>query len=148
MEPASPSQTVLVVAICIAFPIVFGAFWSLICGLLAVVSGYRPLLDFRIERSELDRDVLLPTPWFAMIGGASYRGGVLSLGASEAGLTLRVMRLFPFHPPIRVPWSKVQPTTAGAILGRFGAEAFLLDGRVKLRVPKNVADAIKERASA
>src|SRR6187549_27662 len=110
MEPTSAAPGWLVPAILLGFPIVFLGIWSFVCAILATVSGYRSLADFRIERAAADEGEELPTPWYAMIGLASYRGRILTLRSSRAGLTLLVLRIFPFHPPIRVPWDRIQET--------------------------------------
>lgn len=144
MAPASDAPVWLVPAILIGFPVVFVGFWSLISALLAVVSGYRSLLGFRLDGTELEAATPLPTPLYAMIGIVSYRGGILSLAASSLGLTLRVSRLFPFHPPIRVPWARIQEAESGGFLGRLAGVALLLDGRVRLRLPETTLTAIRD----
>lgn len=131
---ASTSDPVwLVPLILLGFPFAFLGMWSFVCALLAVVSGYRALREHRIDRAAADEGEKLPTPWFSMIGWVSYRG-ILSFRASPAGLTLRVLRIFPFHPPIRVPWERIQE--AGS--------SMLLDDRVRLRVPPAVFAAIRD----
>lgn len=130
----STSDGWLVASILVGFPIAFLAIWSFVCAIIATASGYRSLADFRIERAAADEGEMLPTPWYAMIGWASYRGGVLTLRSSHSGLTLRVLRIFPFHPPIRVPWDRV----------REDGGSILLDGRVRLRAPEETLTAIRE----
>lgn len=130
----STSDGWLVAAILLGFPVAFLAIWSFVCAIIATVSGYRSLADFRIERAAADEGEMLPTPWYAMIGWASYRGGVLTLRSSHGGLTLRVLRIFPFHPPIRVPWDRI----------REDGRSMLLDGRVRLRAPEETFAAIRE----
>lgn len=91
----------------------------------------------------------LPMPSYAMLGWVSYRGGMLSLAASPAGLSITVAPIFPFHPPILVPWSRISPSdTIGGGWGRrvFGG-SIMLDGRVRLRTTLESTAAI-ERASA
>ena len=140
----STSDGWLMAAILLGFPIVFLGIWSFVCALLAAGSGYRSLADFRIERAAADEGEALPTPWYAMIGGVSYRGGILTLRSSRGGLTLHVLRIFPFHQPIRVPWDRIQQADGGGLLGRFGSGSLLLDGRVRRLVPEKTLTAIRE----
>ena len=131
----STSDGWLVASLLLGFPIAFLGIWSFVCAILAAGSGYRSLAEFRIERAAADEGEELPTPWYAMIGWVSYRGGILTLRSSRGGLTLRVPRIFPFHPPIRVPWDRIQED---------GGRSMLLDGRVRLRVPEETLAAIRE----
>lgn len=144
MEPASAGTGWLVASILLGFPIVFLGIWSFVCAILATASGYRSLAAFRIDRATADEGEELPTPWYAMIGWASYRGRILTLRSSRAGLTLLVLRIFPFHPPIRVPWDRIQEADGDGLLGRLGSGSMLLDGRVRLRVPAETLAAIRE----
>jgi len=135
MAPTSEGSGWLIVWIVLGFPVVFVGIWSFVCAIIAVGSGYRSLVKFRVESATADQGEALPTPWYAMIGWASYRGGVLTLRSSHDGLTLRVLRIFPFHPPIRVPWERIREVASGSML---------LDDRVRLRVPEKTFDAIRE----
>jgi hypothetical protein len=144
MEPTSAEPGWLLASILLGFPIMFLGIWSFVCAILAVGSGYRSLADFRIEHAAADEGEKLPTPWYAMIGWVSYRGGLLTLRSSRGGLTLRVPRIFPFHQPIRVPWDRIQEADGGGLLGRLGSGSMLLDGRVRLRVPAETLAAIRE----
>ena len=135
MEPTSEGSGWLIAAIVLEFPVVFVGTWSFVCAIIAVGSGYRSLGKFRVERAAADQGEALPTPLYARIGLARYRGGVLTLRSSRDGLTLHVLRIFPFHPPIRVPWERIQEVASGSML---------LDDRVRLRVPEETFDAIRE----
>jgi hypothetical protein len=128
----------------LGFPLAFLGIWSFVCAILAAASGYRSLAEHRIDRAAADEGEKLPTPSFAMIGWSSYRGGVLSFRANRGGLTLRVLRIFLFHPPIRVPWERIQEAEGGELLGRRFSGSFLLDGRVRLRVPPETFAAIRD----
>ena len=143
MAPTSEEPGLLIASILLGFPIAFVAIWSFVCAIIAVGSGYRSLGKFRVGRAAADEGETLPTPWYAMIGWASYRGGVLTLRSSYDGLTLRVLRIFPFHPPIRVPWERIREDTGG-LSGRLGSGSLLLDDRVRLRVPGETFAAIRE----
>lgn len=144
MESTSDLPGWLVPVLVLAFPIAFIAIWSFVCALLALVSGYRSLAAHRIDSAEANEGEKLPTPWFAMIGWVSYRGGILSLRSGSKGLTLRIPRIFPFHPPIRVPWERIQEADGGGLLGHRAAGSILLDGRVRLRAPEATLAAIRE----
>jgi hypothetical protein len=128
----------------LGFPIAFLGIWSFVCAILAAVSGYRSLAPFRIDRAEADEGEKLPTPWFATIGVSSYRGSILSLRASRGGLTLRIPRIFLFHPPIRVPWERIHEDGGDGLPGRLASGSFLLDGRVRLRLPAEAFAAIRD----
>jgi hypothetical protein len=128
----------------LGFPLAFLGIWSFVCAILAAVSGYRSLAPFRIDRAEADEGERLPTPQLASIGVSSYRGGILSFRANRGGLTLRIPRIFLFHPPIRVPWERIGDAEGGGLLGRRLSGSFLLDGRVRLRVPPETFAAIRD----
>ncbi len=124
----------LIPFIVVAFAVSFSAIWCFVCILLATVSGYRSLAaQFLIDDQAFGAMEPLPTPLYAMIGMSSYRGGLLALRADRTGLALRVSKLFPFHPPIRIPWARV---------GR-AEGSVLLDGRVTLRAPGDAMAAIE-----
>jgi hypothetical protein len=128
----------------LGFPLAFLGIWSFVCAILAAVSGYRSLAPFRIDRAKADEGERLRAPRLAMIGWVSYRGGILSFRANRGGLTLRVPRIFLFHPPIRVPWERIQEAEGDGLLGRRLSGSFLLDGRVRLRVPPETFAAIRD----
>jgi hypothetical protein len=128
----------------LGFPLAFLGIWSFVCAIVAAVSGYRSLAQFRIDRAEADEGERLPAPRYAMIGVSSYRGGALSFRASRGGLTLRILRIFLFHPPIRVPWERISEADGGALLGKRFSGSFLLDGRVPLRLPAEAFAAIRD----
>lgn len=132
----------LIPVIVVAFPVVFVGFWSFVCWLLATVSGYRSLGRFEIDRNLARQGETLPIAYYAMIGVSSYRGGILTLRATPAGLTVHVARIFPFHPPVRLPWDRVHDDPSGGLLNRLTGGAFLLDGRVRLRLPGAVHAAV------
>ncbi len=140
---STSDQLWLTAAILAGFPFVFAAVWSFVCAILATASGYRSLAAFRIDRAAADEGEMLPAPWYAMIGWVSYRGRILNLRATPGGLTVRILRVFLFHPPIRVPWARIQETDGRGILGRLGAGSILLDDRVRLVVPEGTFAAIR-----
>ncbi len=139
---SSPAEltTALALALGIGIPVGFVAIWSLVCALNARVSGVRSLAEFRIDPAAAAEGEALPSPDQAMIGPSRYRGRILKLRAGPGGLTLRIPRIFVFHPPIRVPWERIREDPVGhRILGH----AMLLDGRVRLGLPKETFDAIR-----
>lgn len=113
----------LLIGILVGFPVVFVAFWSLVCLLLGLVSGWQGLGGrFSTQAPEPGFTV---TARHAGLGLVGY-GFTLQLGAAADGLDLRLVPLFrPGHPPLRVPWDQVREEGA----------AFSLVGRaVKLRL--------------
>ncbi len=140
MASSTELTTVLVVALGIGVPVGFVAVWSFVCAIIARVSGYRSLAAFRIDPAAAAEGEALPSPYFATIGSARYRGRILKLCAGPGGLSLRVPRIFVFHPPVRVPWERIREDPAGhRIFGR----AMLLDERVRLGLPEETFDAIQ-----
>jgi len=131
---STPAPGWLIPLILLGFPVAFLAVWSCVCALIAATSGYLSLREHRLDGATVDEGEKLPSPWLARIGWASYRGGILSLQAGPAGLTLRIPRIFPFHPPVRIPWERIQETGG----------ALLLDGCVRLRVPPATLEAIRD----
>lgn len=92
----------LIALIVLGFPVASVGIWSFVCAIPAVGSGYRCLGKFRVERAAADQGEALPTPWYAMIGLARYRGEVLTLRSSRDGLTFASfgssrIRRFAFH---------------------------------------------------
>ena len=142
MENTADFPIWLVPVIVLGFPLVFAGFWSAICALLARVSGYRSLNRFAIDAAEAKQGELIAKPVFARIGFVSYRGGILSLRSSRNGLILHVMPLFPFHQPVLVPWQLVHEGESGGT-GRFALGTFMLDNRVRLRVPSGAFTALQ-----
>ncbi len=118
----------------------FVTIWSLVCALIAGVSGYRTLAAFRIDSTSASEGDELPAPPIAWIGPSRYRGGILKLSASPGGLAVRIPRIFLFHPPVRVPWERIrveaEPLRSGP--------ALLLDDRVRLRVPPDTLAAVRD----
>lgn len=146
MEPTAPTPAPpwLIPLVILGFPVVFAGIWSLVCFIMAVVSGYRSLARFRVDLREAEVGEALPTPLWAMLGLASYRGGILRLRASRAGFTLHVSRLFPFHGTLRVPWEHVEFEPELARMFRGVAGTVVLDGRVRLRLPTETFAAVRD----
>lgn len=97
-----PQTAWIFAAIMVAFPLIFIAIWSGVCGLMTLVSGWRAMAERYpcpegLEGRELDAGHTL------RVGVARYRG-VISLEAAPQGLIVRVMKLFPFHAPLLLPW--------------------------------------------
>jgi hypothetical protein len=124
----------------IGIPVAFVAIWSSVCAIIARVSGYRSLAEFRIDPAAAAEGEALPSPWKATIGPSRYRGGILKLRSGPGGLTLRIPRIFLFHPPVRVPWERIRE---GGDHRMFGA-SLLLDERVRLGVPDETFAAIRD----
>ena len=124
MDASSSEPPVgLLIGILVGFPIVFVTFWSFVCLVLGLVSGWMGLGSrYRTQAPEPGFSV---TAGHAGLGLVGY-GFTLQLGAAADGLDLRLMPLFrPGHPPLRIPWDQVQAEGA----------AFSLIGRaVKLRL--------------
>ncbi|HBL27366.1 MAG TPA: hypothetical protein DD490_11080 [Acidobacteria bacterium] len=132
---SSPADPVwLLPLILLGFPLAFLSLWSFVCGLLSVLGGYRSLREYRIDRALADAGEKLPTPWYVRVGWVSYRGGILTFRASATGLTVRVLPIFLFHPPLHLPWERLQENVG----------ALLLDSRVRLGVPAATLAAIRD----
>jgi hypothetical protein len=131
----SPVQILLYVGLAIAMPLVFVGFWMGVCWLLALVAGWRGLAS----RYRVDTEPKPATQTTSgMVGLVSYNG-VLQVGASNAGLDLRVMVLFRAgHPPLRIPWTDIRVESETA--GLFGSQTKLRLGSngPALRLPSKV----------
>lgn len=151
MSPAPNEPPVwLLPFILLAFPLVFGAIWSFVCFVSATLSGYRALAsEFEIEQQLYDGMEALDTPFYVMLGMSSYRGGTMSLRADRIGLALRVWKLFPFHPPVRIPWERVGRSEVGpgTLMTRFLGGSVVLDGRTTLRASEATIGSIEAARS-
>jgi len=137
MASTSGPATLLVAVLGIGIPVSFVGIWSLVCAIAARASGYRSLAEFRIDPSAAEEGEALPSPDRGMIGPSRYRG-ILELRSSPGGLTLRIPRIFLFHPPVRVPWERIREGGNHRIFGR----SLLFDERVRLGVPEATLAAI------
>ena len=124
--------------------------WSFVCFLLATVSGYRSLAaEFRIEDGAFDGMEPVASPFYAMLGVSSYRGGTMSLRADRIGLGIRVWRLFPFHPAIRIPWDRVGRAEGvqSSWRNRFLGGVMVLNGRSTFRTSEDTMASIEAARS-
>jgi hypothetical protein len=134
----SGGQTWFVVStILLGATIFFFVLWSALCRLLATAGGYRQLLAFR--SAEATNGEPLAAPDVVHFGGVRYRGKAVRLTARPEGLGIHMMRMFVSHPDLCVPWRRVE---VGGV-GPHGV-AVVLDGRVQMHVPREVADAIAQ----
>ena len=117
------SPWILTAGILIAFPVLFVGIWSFVCVLLATMSGWSGLAA-RFKAPPDLRGTPLPSGWASRVGFVSYRG-TLSFEATPEGLIARVMRLFPFHPPLLLPWRALSLTRGG---GFFTAGTLTVEG--------------------
>lgn len=101
----------LVPAIVVGFAVFFTAMWSFVCVLIATLSGWRRMAA-RYPLPDGLQGAALPSGFAVRVGLASYRG-VLHFEAAPQGLVARVMRLFPFHPPLLLPWRAITLTRGG-----------------------------------
>lgn len=124
METSSEPGALVVALIAIGFPILFVGIWSLVCVVLAAASGWRSMLG-AYRAPEGLRGVGLPSGFSCMVGGVSYRG-TMSFEATPQGLLARVMVLFPFHPPLLIPWNALRLSTTGGVF--FSGEMQVANG--------------------
>ena len=129
------SVTVLVALILVGSSLFFVALWAGISVMIAAASGYRSLLQFRSADARTGDP--LPRAHTVHLGNARYRGHMLTLTASRDGLGMHVHRMFVGHPDLRIPWDRVEIAASD----RRGVDV-VLDGRVHMRVPAEIADAI------
>jgi hypothetical protein len=118
----------------------FVGLWIAISHMLAALGGYRSLLPYRTTDARTGEP--LPTPAVLRFGPASYKSGIVTFTASPEGLGIRVHRIFPGHPDLRIPWDRVEPG-APALRG----VAVVLDGRVKLVASRSFSDAVADARS-
>jgi hypothetical protein len=104
----------LVPGIVVAFAVVFTTIWTGVCALLATTSGWRSMAE-RYPCPEGLAGAPLASGYAVRVGLTSYRG-VLSFEATPQGLVARVMRLFPFHRALLVPWGSIAMERGGGFL--------------------------------
>jgi len=130
----------LLPAILVGFPVVFITIWSFVCAIIAATAGWGAMAA-RYPAHPGFRGAELPSGHANRIGIASYRG-VLSFEAAPEGLVVRVMRLFPFHPTLLVPWRALRLTRSP---GLFSAGTMVVDGGSTFTLNSDAFNAI-ERA--
>jgi hypothetical protein len=114
----------LLPAILVGFPMVFVAMWSLVCVIIAGVAGWGAMAT-RYAAPPGFRGTPLPSGHANRVGLASYKS-VLSFEAAPEGLVVRVMRIFPFHPTLLLPWRALTLTRGGS--GFFSAGTMKVEG--------------------
>lgn len=136
------AQAVPLVAALVLGPLFFVGLWCGVSGLLAVVSGYRDLASrFTEPATFAGTGRSLPDSFYARIGLVSYRGYLVHLDVNQAGLGIQVSSLFPFHPPLRVPWNRILVGTPSK-WRLWKTRSFTLDGRVTMHIAEETADAV------
>jgi hypothetical protein len=89
------------------FPILFCAFWVLICFIVGLVSGWTVLSKrFRCPKGAFHGE----TWWFqsARMRFRARYGNCLTIGADESGLYMSVLSIFRSgHAPLLIPWAEI-----------------------------------------
>src|SRR4051812_21977157 len=104
MQDAVP--WLIVGAILVLFPAGLVVMWTLVSVLLATVSGWRGLAA-RYPAAPLRRGTALAGGYANAVGGVAYRR-VLTFEETDDALLVRVLRIFPFHPDLAIPWSALR----------------------------------------
>lgn len=143
MQPDPPAW--LVPVIVVGFFVAFAVIWSGVCALLALTSGWRAMAA-RYPLPEGLRGQGLASGWSIRVGLARYNG-VLHFEATPQGLVARVMRLFPFHAPLLLPWSALELRRGGALFyaGEMrvaGGATFTLNGDAMASIERAHAAAL------
>ncbi len=113
----------MIPAIVVGFTVMFVGIWSLVCAIIAGVAGWGAMAS-RYPAPPGFHGAPLPSGFAVRIGVANYRG-VLHFEAAPEGLVVRVMRLFPFHPPLLLPWRALRLTRSA---GLFSVGTLQVDG--------------------
>ena len=97
------------------FLVGFVVMWSLVSYLLSVIGGWSRLAeDYRSERPIEGRRWRFQS---ASMRFSTAYSNVLTIGASEAGLSLSVLFLFRLgHPPLFIPWSDLRKVGDGGFI--------------------------------
>jgi hypothetical protein len=103
----------LIPLIVTGFFAMFAAIWLLVCFLIALASGWRGMVG-RFSLPDATRGEPLASGRVNRVGMARFRG-VLSFEAHPDGLIARVLWLFPFHPPLLIPWSAIAMRAAPGV---------------------------------
>lgn len=101
------SQTLLIIAIVVAFPIFFIGMWSGVCYLIGAIGGWQSLA----RKYETAKDTPLDQKFTSEYGkfGVSNYKYTLTVGFSKSGLFFANNPLFRIgHPPMLIPWSAVR----------------------------------------
>jgi hypothetical protein len=144
MSVVSDPGPLIALGVLAVFPVVFAVFWSVVCTVLGLASGWQGLAGRFRAPGPAPRPVATAHFIYGMLGLVAYRG-VLNLDGSAAGLGLSVMVLFrPGHPPLRVPWAQVEALPTEKALLRGLLQPLRLGGPrgPVLRVPRGAWDAV------
>lgn len=101
------SQTLLIIAIVVAFPIFFVGMWSGVCYLIGAIGGWQGLA----RKYETTKDTQLDQKFTGEYGkfGISNYKYTLTVGFSNNGLFFATNPLFRIgHPPMLIPWSAIR----------------------------------------
>lgn len=101
------SQTLLIIAIVIVFPVFFIGIWSGVCYLIAAIGGWQGLA----RKYETAKDTPVDQKFTGQYGkfGLSNYKYTLTVGFSSNGLFFANNPLFRIgHPPMLIPWSTVK----------------------------------------
>ena len=150
MSPAYDPGPLIAVCVLAAFPLVFAAFWSCVCTVLGLASGWQRLAGRFRAHGPAPRPLAPARFVLGTLGLVAYRG-VLSLDGSTDGLGVSVMILFrPGHPPLRVPWGQVEalPPEKTRLQGIIQPLRLGGPGGAVLRVPRAAWEAVSRARPA
>lgn len=111
------SSWLLVVAIVVGFPLVFGLFFSGVTFLVSLLGGWGRLAG----RYRAPPGGMASVQTCSGFMGVARYSGVLRVGVAPEGLHLSVMVLFRAgHPPLVIPWQDIHDVEATSFLGMQG----------------------------
>lgn len=102
-------QTLVAILISLGFLVGFPLIWIGVCLLASVLSGWRSLASrYRATMPPAGQRISVR---YALVGFARYRG-IVTAHVSPEGLRLSVLKIFPGHAPLFLPWSDIHDIRA------------------------------------
>ena len=129
MNESTESIWMIPIAI-VGFLVIFPLFWSAISRLLAGMSGWSRLAARYGWQGEMPASCVTTS---ARIGLVNYNG-VLIIGQENSFVYLSVVRLFPFHPTLRIPLGDITVSGPNRLLFLRYMELTVNDGPT-IRLP-------------
>lgn len=142
MEDSGSNETLVLLLILVAFPLVFGMMWCGVLFLLSHLSGWRRLAErYRASGQSGGHEFRWQSGY---VGAVSYRN-CLNVRVGPSGVSLALVRpLHVFHPDLQIPWAALSNPQSMKVLWHESTRFDVGTPKVTtIRLPKTVVEAWK-----